>query len=155
MGAGETCCIFLLKNPKWYNGYFMATTKWVTCLSLSIKFLMDTCPCIKKKKSQLALIGILACIFCREFSNRHGSRTPSISPQERSPQQTKRLLVLALGSFVTIKGSCAGSWLYGLALGSHENEKPLCCWLFTGWCVQLALESWGHLGTLLEAWHAA
>lgn len=101
MGAGEVCCIFLLKDPKWYNGYFLATAKWVTCLSLSIKFLIDTCPHIKK--SQLALIGILACSFCGKFCNGHGSRTPSTSPQETfPPQQTDRLLVLALGSFVTI-----------------------------------------------------
>lgn len=72
------------------------------------------------------LIGILACSFCGEFSNRHGSRTPSISPQERSPQQTKMLLVLALGSFVTIAGAMYRTLGWHWGPSAHESEiKPL------------------------------
>lgn len=138
MGAGETCCIFVFKNPKWYNAYFMATTKWVTCLRLSIEFLMDTCPHIKKK-SQLALIGILACSFCGEFSNRHGSRTPSISPQERSPQQTKRPLVLALRSFVTITGAMYRTLALWAGTGvPREWNKTPCA----AGCSQAGVSSW-------------
>lgn len=92
---------FPFKGPQMVQRLLSGNSKWVTCLSLSIKFLIDTCPHIKK--SQLALIGILACSFCGKFCNGHGSRTPSTSPQETfPPQQTDRLLVLALGSFVTI-----------------------------------------------------
>lgn len=92
----------------------------------------------KKKKSQLALIGILACSFCGEFSNRHGSRTPSISPQERSPQQTKSLLVLALGSFVTITGAMYRTLALWVGTGVPWEWKTPCA----AGCSQAGLSSW-------------
>lgn len=137
MGAGEVCCIFLLKNPKWYNGYFMATAKWDTCFSLSMRFLMDTCH-VYLKKSQLTLIGILDRNFCGEFSNGHGSRSPSISPQERwLPSRPK-------GSWyqeasLPLQWRCTGPWFLGLALGSHgERNKTPCA---VG-CSQVGVSSW-------------
>lgn len=93
----------------------------------------------KKKKSQLALIGILACSFCGQFSNRHGSRTASISPQERSPQQTKRLLVLAPGSFVTITAAMYRTLALWAGTGvPWEWNKTPCA----AGCSQAGVSSW-------------
>lgn len=155
MGAGEVCRIFLLKNPKCYNDYFMATVKWATCLSLSIKFLMDTCP--HMKKPQLALIGMLACSFCGEFSNGHGSRTPSISPQETSfLSRLKSSWCWHQEALLPLRWPCAWPWLLSLALGSHgEWNKPT----YAVGCLQVGVSSWPQsvrdIWTQCWAQHAA
>lgn len=144
MAAGEVCCIFLLKNPKWYNGYFMATAKLVTCLSLSIGFLMDTCPPIKKK-SQLALI---THNFCGEFSNGHGSRTPSISPQERSLcSRPKGCWCWHQEASLPLQWWCTGPWLLGLVLGSHGQWNKTPC---AAGSLQAGVSSWPW--TLRDVW---
>lgn len=94
----------------------------------------------KKKKSQLALIGILVCSFCGEFSNRHGSRTPSISPQERSlPSRPKGSWCWQEEALSPSQWRCTGPRLLGQALASHEAQNKT---HFAVGCSRAGVSSW-------------
>lgn len=86
------------------------------------------------------LIGILVCNFCGEFSNRHGSRAPSISPQERSlPSRPKGSWCWQEEALSPLQWWCTGPWLLGLALGSHEEWNKT---HFAVDCSQAGVSSW-------------